>query len=262
MDSPSHTPSPQPQVRQKSLSESHIQLPRTLAFVDIGYPLEEEGTPPTQYRRIRSIPSALELTSLEFPEPTSAAQPTRFPTAFPWSKATASAHRVALHFTFHLLLISLFETLFFWQFVSRQEDSALTGLVNTYTGRAFAVCSNFTDAQKTDLRNFLGLFLNTTTALQAATDAATNRQAFNGALLRNSWLYFGGLATVFGLLTSTALLRRIPVRWGHLVGENLGLVAFLGLYEWMFFHTVALRYEAVTPAELDGMVLTEFQGAC
>jgi hypothetical protein len=261
MDSPpSRTPSPpHPHARQKSLSESHIQLPRTLAFVDIGYPLEEEGAAPAQYRRIRSIPSALELTSLEFPEPTGTAQPIR---TFPWRKATQTVHRVALHMTFHLLLISLFETLFFWQFVSRQEDSALTGLVNTYTGRAFSVCSNLTDTQKTDLRNFLGLFLNTTTALQAATDATSSRQVFNGALLRNSWLYFGGLATIVGLLTSTALLRRIPVRWGHLVGENLGLVAFLGIYEWMFFHTVALRYEAVTPAELDGMVLTEFQGSC
>ena len=67
---------------------------------------------------------------------------------------------------------------------------------------------------------------------------------------------------MFGLLTSTAILRRLHVQWIRLLGENLGLVILLGLYEWMFFHTVALRYQAVTPSELDGMIVTEFQTDC
>jgi hypothetical protein len=70
------------------------------------------------------------------------------------------------------------------------------------------------------------------------------------------------MATTFGLLTSTAVLRRIPIRWGRLIGENVGMIIMLGLYEWMFFSTVALRYQAVTPAELDGMVVSEFQASC
>jgi hypothetical protein len=229
--------------------------------MDIGLPLDE----PPPFYRIRTIPSSLELiaaaaaaaTEEEMEPPLNANQGWRAIQPY-----TVTLHTAALHGTFHLLLISLFETLFFWLFVSRQEDSALTGLVNTYTGRAFATCATLTPLQRADLREWVSLFLNTSTAVTEAATAAEERQAFNSALLRNSWLYFGGLATAFGLLTSTAHLRRLPVRWSHLVGENLALVTFLGLYEWMFFRTVALQYRAVTPAELDGMVVSEFLADC
>jgi hypothetical protein len=243
--------SPQP-TRQKALSDSHIQLPRNLAFMDLGLDIDgEDPPPPNGFRRLRTIPSSLELEAIVAPTPVE-----------PPKQITVTIHRAALHFTFHLLLISLFETLFFWLFVSQQEDSALSGLVNDYTGKAFQICSNLTVSQKADLRSWFGLLFNATLLLDNAATASTDRRAFNSALLRNSWLYFGGLATTFGLLTSTALLRHMTVRWGHLVGENLTLVALLGLYEWMFFRTVALQYRAITPAELDGMVVTEFQTAC
>lgn len=258
------SPSRQLPRRQKALSDSHIQLPRNLVLMDLGLSLEETEPEPEQngFRRLRTIHSSLELMAMEESPPPLRPLPAVEWDRAPLQRALAAAHRGALHFTFHLLLISLFETLFFWQFVSRQEDGALTGLVNTYTNRAFSVCTNMTTQERADLRTWLSVFLNASTVLQEATVAADSRRAFNFALLRNSWLYFGGLATTFGLLTSTALLRRLPIRWGRLLGENLGMVVLLGLYEWMFFQTVALRYQAVTPAELDGMVVAEFQADC
>lgn len=246
--------------RQKAHSDGHIQLPRNLVLMDMdmGLSLDEMEAPQQQgFRRLRTIPSSLELMAMEeMPAP----QP--LPDWGPIKRATVALHCGAVYFTFHMLLISLFETLFFWQFVSRQEDGALTGLVNTYTDRAFSVCMNMTTQERIDLRTWLSMFLNTTTVLEDATIAATNRHTFNDSLLQHSWLYFGGIATIFGLLTSTAVLRRIPIRWGHVIGENLGMIIMLGLYEWMFFSTVALRYQAVTPAELDGMVISEFQTSC
>jgi len=258
MDSPTSHPT---LTRQKAYSDSYIQLPRNLTFMDVGLPIEE--TPSTSFHRIQTIPSSLELmTAAATEEEQQTPPPTSIVCYHRFHPLTIHAHTVALHFIFHLLLISLFETLFFWLFVSRQEDSALTGLVNTYTGRAFATCATMTPLQRADLRDWVSLFFNTSTALEVAAEAAAERQAFNAALLRNSWLYFGGLATGFGLLTSTAHLRGLHVRWPHLIGENLALVTFLGLYEWMFFRTVALQYRAVTPAELDGMIVTEFLTDC
>lgn len=239
--------------RQKAYSDGSINLPRNLATADVGLTLDEQ-MPPATFYRIRSIPSSLELMALEDSKQQEAVESN--------PNVHWSAHQVAVHFLFHLLLISLFETLFFWQFISRQEDNALTGLVNTYTSRVFSVCSNLTTQQSADLRNWVSVFLNANTTLISAAASAEDRRTFNDILLRNSWLYFGGLATLFGLLTSTAHLRGLKVNWGKLVGENMGLVTLLGLYEWMFFRTVALRYQAVTPAELDGMIVTEFQAAC
>lgn len=250
-----------PLRRQKAHSDGHIQLPRNLVLMDMnmGLSLDEVEVSPQHngFRRLRTIPSSLELMAME-----EMPAPRPLPEWGPIQRATVVIHRGAVYFTFHVLLISLFETLFFWQFVSRQEDGALTGLVNTYTDRAFSVCTNMTTQERFALRTWLSMFLNTTIVLEDATTAATNRHAFNEALLRNSWLYFGGMATTFGLLTSTAVLRRIPLRWAHLIGENVGMIIMLGLYEWMFFSTVALRYQSVTPAELDGMVVSEFQASC
>jgi hypothetical protein len=243
--------------KQRALSDSHIHLPRNFELLDLSTTTPgEEPQPPPGFTRIRTIPSSLELMVLEETRPPSPALPGRV------HRACTRAHRHALHFLTHLLLISLFETLFFWQFVSRQEDGALTGLVNTYTGRAFAPCATLSPIQRADLRTWFALFLNATAVTTAANTAAQERHAFNAALLRNSWLYFGALATTVGLLASTARLRGIQLHWRRLIGENLALVTLLGLYEWMFFRTVALQYQSVTPAELDGLVVTEFEGSC
>lgn len=270
----------QPQItRQKAFSDGTINLPRNLVHTAIGLSLQEDNSDDTDntdthidppfpqtsvnitndtstapFYRIRSIPSSLEMMGIADDDTTSnKIEP------HGWS---VYIHTGALHFIFHLLLISLFETLFFWLFISQQEDQALTGLVNTYTGRAFSSCSNLTGQQRAEIRTWVSLFLNTSSALAMAETSAADRHTLNGILLRNSLLYFGGLTTTFGLLVSTALLRRLTLHWKRIVGENLLLVALLGLYEWMFFHTVALQYHAITPEELDGMIIREFEESC
>jgi hypothetical protein len=172
------------------------------------------------------------------------------------------AHRWGIRFTLHLLLISIFETVFFWKYVAPSEDTALTGLVNTYTNSAFGTCENMTATERNLTVAIFNALVNTTTTLQDAVAAAASRSSDNDILYRNSWLYFGGLCTAFGLLASTAPLRRIQINWGHIVGENLALVTLLGIYEFMFFHTVAFRYRAVSPEELDGLVVSEFTTTC
>jgi hypothetical protein len=160
------------------------------------------------------------------------------------------------------LLISVFETVFFWKYVAPSEDTALTGLVNTYTGAVFGTCANMTSTERNLTVALFNALVNTSSTLQEAQAAAADRATENNMLYRNSWLYFGGLMTIFGILASTASLRRIPIHWGHILGENAALVTLLGLYEWMFFHTVAFQYRAVSPDELDGLVVTEFVTAC
>jgi hypothetical protein len=257
-------------TRPHSFSESHIQLPRILSnqkpLLSLSIPAREADAsetlglpwdppePPPPHARVSSGPL-----SLNTPPPPQRPSPTDPP---PPHAPTAVAHRWAIRFILHLLLISAFETVFFWKYVAPSEDTALTGLVNTYTSTAFGTCAIMTPAERNFTVTLFNALINTTTTLQNAQAAAADREVGNNILYRNSWLYFGGLMTAFGLLSSTAHLRRIPIHWGYILGENLALVTFLGLYEWMFFHTVAFRYRAVSPAELDGLVVTEFTAAC
>lgn len=172
------------------------------------------------------------------------------------------AHIWALRFTFHLLLISIFETIFFWMYVSRSEDRALIGLVNTYANAVFTGCASLTPDQLNLTNIIWNDLVNSTAVIAAGTDAAVIRDQWNTDLQTQSWIYVGSLGTlVIGLGGLARALRR-PIPWAELVTENLMLVTLLGLYEWMFFHTIAFQYKAISPAELDRMVVTEFQAMC
>ena len=174
----------------------------------------------------------------------------------------ALTHRWSLRFTLHLALISLFETIFFWQFVSVSEDQALIGLVDTYTKKLFDSCAALTPAQRTAFADVVDVFINQTTVDTDGTAALVARTAFNRGLLRNSWLYFGSVSSLFVLLAVAAKRCDRGIRWTHIFGENICLVTILGLYEWMFFHTVVFPYKSVSIPELDQHVIDDFQQHC
>lgn len=172
------------------------------------------------------------------------------------------AHIEALRFSIHLTLISVFETLFFWLFVSQSEDAALVHLVNSYTTNVLASCAAMPPQQRATVTGLIDVFVNQTVVDTLGAAAAADRAAWNGGLRNASWYYVGGLAGLTVTLSALArcLKRRVP--WRSLLAENVVLVALLGLYEWMFFHTVVFRYKAVTPAELDQMVVDELLTSC
>jgi len=171
-------------------------------------------------------------------------------------------HEWSLRFIFHLMLISLFETIFFWHFVSESEDAALITLVNHYAASTLSSCANLTDPQRALVTDFMDLFINQTQVNAAGAEAAANRSAYNYLLFRNSWLYFGGFLILFVSLAIVGHVRRYKIEWPAILGENLALVLFLGLYEWMYFSTVVLRYDAISFQELDQMIVGELEAVC
>lgn len=168
----------------------------------------------------------------------------------------------SLRFNLHLLLVALFETLFFWLYVSQSEDAALVGLVNSYTSDLFASCANMTPAALNLTNTVFAALVDQGAVDRAGTLAAADRATYNSDLLRKTWFYVGSLGILFVAQAAGARWWRIAVPWRHIVGENVALVALLGLYEWMFFHTVVFRYHSITPAELDRMVVDEFSANC
>jgi len=237
--------------RPISYSESHIHLPK---FQDA------RAKPLLLHESV----SSASLTEISTPprSDTGTSTSTGTGTDIQSKSMFIAAHLWAIRFSLHLVLISLFETIFFWQFVSKSEDAALTGLVSTYAGGVLAACRSLSPAQRVAVDDVFDLFINQTMVDTAGVFAAQTRATFNGVLLRNSWLYFGGLCTLFASLSAAAIALKRDIRWAHIVGENIALVSLLGLYEWMFFHTIIYQYEAISPAELDRMVVDEFQANC
>jgi len=169
-------------------------------------------------------------------------------------------HYWALRFSFHLSLISLFETIFFWNFISKSEDQALINVINGYTAGIVSSCRNLTVPDKNAVAGLIALLLNQTMA--AETNALDKRNVFNQVLIRTSWIYFGGITTLFAGLSVSNYICKNPVNWRNLILENLTLVAFLGLYEWMFFSTIVLKYQSISIQELDGLVVNELLAVC
>jgi hypothetical protein len=182
--------------------------------------------------------------------------------ASPETDTIQVAYQWALRFSFHLTLISVFETLFFWTFVSTSEDTALITLVQGYTQGVLNGCANLTQGERVVVRDLFDLFINQTLADAAGAAATAARQEYNAALIRNSWLYFGGILSVFTGIATLGATKGYKTDWRILVAENLALVTFLGLYEWMFFSTIVMRYRAISMPELDRMVVDEFQRQC
>lgn len=156
----------------------------------------------------------------------------------------------AIRFSVHIFLLSVFESLFFWMFVSVSEDDALNKLVNGYVDGTLNSCPNWNQTEKFIVTAFVDLLVNRTQVNALGAQAAVERNAFNGILVRNSWLYVAGLCGLTLGLCAWALLRKRPVPWVHIGLENLALIVLLGLYEFVFFRSIVLVYRAVSGAEL------------
>ena len=169
---------------------------------------------------------------------------------------------LALRFSLHIALISLFETMFFWLFVSKQESIALETIMDTYTSTLFSNCSSLSIDQRIILIDLVNYLVNSTQVDSIARNTQTTRSLFNDILLRNSWLYVGGLTTLFGGLLGIATIRRIRIQWAQILGENAAMILLLGLYEWMFFHTIVLQYQAISSSELNQRIVNTFHQEC
>jgi hypothetical protein len=105
-------------------------------------------------------------------------------------------------------------------------------------------------------------FINSSQILVAGSNAASDRQAKNASIYRVSLTYIGILGGVQLLLALISVVNKFKIKWGHIILENLALVIFLGLYEFMFFETIIKQYQALTPGEISAQFVTGLQQRC
>ena len=166
-----------------------------------------------------------------------------------------------LRFLMHLSLISFFETLFFFQFVSVDEDRGIDSIATFYTNKVLSVCANFTTEEKAIADYFLQKY-NTSSLINDGLDAAAGRIEKNHNLNIKSWVYFGGLSSFLLLLVGFSRYKKYKIRWVYIIVENCIFVTMLGLYEFMFFESIIKNYLTLTPAELTGQFITGLESTC
>lgn len=169
---------------------------------------------------------------------------------------------LVLRFLFHITLISIFETVFFFIYVSTLEDSGILKTIHSLTDGVVRSCANLTPIETVLADDLLSPFFNVTEIDQDASAVYATRSRYNANLFRNAWIYVGGLASLFLLGVAYSRYRKIVVAWRPLLLENIGLVTLLAVYEFMFFTTIIFPYSAISGQEIEQQLVSELQSQC
>lgn len=171
--------------------------------------------------------------------------------------------RVGLSFLFHISLISLFESIFFYYFISKSEDKGITNTVNNLLNKVTATCP-WSSNQTMFWRDVFHLLVNTRSLQSSAVQAAQQRAAYNDRIFLQSWMYVVGISGCTGAAFILAFFWRY-LNWNtlrHILLENLGLVAMLGCYEFLFFRTIIYQYDSISVLEIEEYIVNTLQNQC
>ena len=185
----------------------------------------------------------------------------------------------------HLSLISLFEIIFFFTIVVTFENNSFTGLIDNLAGPLVDICKKLNPNQKEVITYIINSYVNVTQINSNAESSQHLRIINNNFLLGYAWTYFG-IITGISLLTSILslcnlsfltkeivinetnepliLMNNIKIYKKHIniikiIIDNIIMIILLGLYEYLFFKTVILKYLPLSNDELIKYLYNKFE---
>ena len=167
-----------------------------------------------------------------------------------------------ISFLFHILLISVFETLFFFLFISKSEDMGIQNTIEGYVTEVVSQCSVWNKTESTIISDILALFLNSSAILGDASRSGEKRKYYNFMLQVQAWVYVLILLLIFTITALAYTIRDVPIKWKNVIIDNVCMILLLGLYEYFFFRTIIYRYQSLSDSELDGYIVTQLQTQC
>lgn len=162
----------------------------------------------------------------------------------------------------HISLIALFETVFFFQFISKSEDSGLLKTIDGYVYELADSCVAWPANVTSAVRQILQLVISSQNVSAIAADAASSRSAYNANLQIQAWMYFVGITTLTAALSGVAVYKKYKFHWRRVFAENIAMVALLGIYEFIFFRTIIYNYSSLSMPEIDQHIVQILQRMC
>ena len=162
----------------------------------------------------------------------------------------------------HIVLISIFETLFYFLYVSLLENNGIETTVNTFINEAVTTCMNISSLDIQIIDDFLEPYINASNMIAKGNNAEIQRMIYNELISKRAWVYVGSLMGLFSVLTVYIRFRRIKINWRYIIFENISMVVLLALYELMFFSTIIYPYEPISTDEISRDAIRKFQGSC
>jgi hypothetical protein len=162
----------------------------------------------------------------------------------------------------HISLISLFETVFFFQFISKSEDSGILKTIDGYVYDVADSCAAWPANVTAAVNGLLAALVDAQNVTAASQVAATGRDDFNRNLQIQSWLYFVGITALTGAASGWAVWKKYKFHWQRVLIENIAMVTLLGIYEFVFFRTIIYNYVSLSMPEIDQHIVTILRGTC
>jgi hypothetical protein len=167
-----------------------------------------------------------------------------------------------LGFGVHIFLLSLFETIFFFQYISQSENTGLQKTVDGYVNGILSSCGSWSQNTTTDMNEVLSLFLNVTDITEQGQQAYMNRITFNKTLELQAWMYVLGLFLLVLMSGGIGYKAKLRLAWRRILIDNGIMILLLGLYEWTFFKTIIYNYENLSLPEINQVIVNQLQDQC
>lgn len=184
-------------------------------------------------------------------------------------------YQMYLHLTLHLLLLSIFEPIFFFKYASKIEQQVFMNQVSSYFQNvndnsksrdfSFNISSPFPTGSsyiKSQIEKEIYAYQNENKKEVTKELNYIHNKAEEGRKKRNlkenelkekagNFALWFGVLFGFGAFLNIFIFR---INWWKLLLEHIVLMAGIGLYELWFFQNILLKYEPLSPAEIDSIL--------
>lgn len=167
-----------------------------------------------------------------------------------------------LRFLFHICLISIFETLFFFHYVSTLEDNGIINTMGSFSDSLIDSCQNISNENRSFINQYFGPYVNLFNITQNANIMYNIRIINNNKLYVLSWIYVGAISSAFVMFFTISKILKIKIHLLGLVLENVGFVFMLACYEIMFFSKIIMPYSPISSEEILRNTVYSLENKC
>ena len=169
---------------------------------------------------------------------------------------------ICVKLVLHITLISIFETLFYFLYISSLENNGIEWTISAFINKAVNGCEHLNATQIEKMNTVLKKYVNVSDIILAGNNDEVTRILYNKNISEKAWIYISGFTALFMLLTIYIKCRRIKIYWSYIILENTAMVGILALYELVFFNTIIYPYQPISTNEIERNMVENLQNSC
>lgn len=158
----------------------------------------------------------------------------------------------------HLLLLSIFEPIFYFSYVINIESNAMLSELDGYINYAVNIYNKeFSEELKYQIYTKLNLLYNTYDYIidQNIVESKKKNLKIEEKLKITAAYYSLSIGLILLLLILCSLPIFNKIKWKIIILENMMMILIFGLYEYLFFKNVVMKYDPVTDEDLNEYLL-------